>query len=45
MSLLSIRSERKDLAGINPARPPRLWKLGLMLAVVLYLIWYLGRLS
>jgi hypothetical protein len=36
---------RKDLAGSTPARPPRMWKLVLMLAAVLYLIWYLGRLS
>jgi hypothetical protein len=45
MSLIKVRGERKELAGSNPARPQRLWKLVLLLAAVLYLIWYLGRLS
>lgn len=45
MSLLKVRGERKDLAGRNPANPPRLWKLVLVLGAVLWLIWYLGRLS
>ena len=42
MSLLQIRRERKEGAG-GPNRPPRLWKLLIGLAVVLYLIWYLGQ--
>jgi hypothetical protein len=43
MSLINIRRERKELAGNTPARPPSMWKLLLMLAVVLYLIWFLGQ--
>ena len=42
MSLLQIRRERKEVGG-GPTRPPRLWKLVATLAVVLYLIWYLGQ--
>lgn len=42
MSLLEIRRERKKDAG-GPGRPPRLWKQAVTLAVILYLIWYLGR--
>ena len=42
MSLIEIRRERRQGAG-GPVRPPRLWKMLLTLAVVLYLIWYLGR--
>lgn len=42
MSLLEIRRERKKDGG-GPFRPPRLWKQALTLAVILYLIWYLGR--
>jgi hypothetical protein len=42
MSLLQIRRERKEGAA-GPTRPPRLWKLLITLAVVLYMIWYLGQ--
>ena len=45
MSLIDSRRERQNLAGGGPTRPPRLWKLSAMLAVVLYLIWFLGRYS
>jgi len=45
MSLIEVRRQRKNLAGSNPTRPPRMWKLVLALAGVLYVIWYLGRLS
>lgn len=42
MSLISIRRERKQGSG-GPSRPPALWKLLATLAIVLYLIWYLGQ--
>jgi len=45
MSLLKIRRERKLMAGDNPSQPPRLWKLLLALAVVIYLLWFLGQRS
>jgi|MudIll2142460700_1097286.scaffolds.fasta_scaffold3386470_2 hypothetical protein len=45
MSLLDQRRQRKDLAGDNPSRPPRMWRLLLALAAVLYLIWFLGQRS
>jgi hypothetical protein len=45
MSLINIRRERKEDAGRNPAQPPSMWKLWIGLAVVLYLIWYLGQRS
>lgn len=44
MSLIEIRKDRRRTMG-GPTRPPRLWKLALTLAVVLYLIWYLSRLG
>jgi hypothetical protein len=42
MSLIGIRRDRRQQGG-GPTRPPSLWKLLLTLAVVLYLIWYLGQ--
>jgi len=44
MSLISIRRERRQEAG-GPTRPPRLWKLLIGLAIVVYLIWYLSRVA
>lgn len=43
MSLLRIRRERRA-EGSGKERPPRLWSMLLGLAVVLFLIWYLGKL-
>jgi hypothetical protein len=45
MSLIRVRRERKEDAGNNPAQPPKMWKLVVTLAIVLYLIWYLGQRS
>jgi hypothetical protein len=44
MSLIGIRRERRGLHG-GPVKPPSLWKLVLMLALVMFAIWWLGRLS
>jgi hypothetical protein len=43
MSLIEIRRERKQGMG-GPTRPPKLWKLLVALAAVVYTIWYLTRL-
>jgi hypothetical protein len=42
MSLLSIRRERRE-EHRGPNRPPNLWKLLVGLAIVLFLLWYLGQ--
>jgi hypothetical protein len=42
MSLMRIRRDRKEL-GMRTRRPPSLLRLLLFLALVLGLIWYLGR--
>jgi hypothetical protein len=44
MSLIEIRRDRKQGAAAG-ARPPRLWKMLLALAVILYLLWYLERVT
>jgi hypothetical protein len=43
MSLIEVWRERKQ-GGMGPARPPRLWKLLITLAIVVYLILRLNRL-
>ena len=45
MSLLQIRRERKESMGDGPTEPPRLWKLVVGLAIVIYLIWFLSQRS
>lgn len=42
MSLINVRRERRK-QGARVKRPPSLIKLLVMLALVLGLIWYLGR--
>lgn len=42
MSLIRVRRERKE-AFDGPGKPPRLWLQIAKLAVVLLLIYYLGR--
>ena len=42
MSLIEIRRDRKGQGG-GPIRPPRLWKLIIALALVLYIIWQLSQ--
>lgn len=42
MSLYGIRNERKAGAP-GPTSPPALWKLVAMLAIVLYMIWWLAH--
>jgi hypothetical protein len=42
MSLLSIRRERRE-EHRGPNRPPNLWKLLVGLAIVVFLLWYLGQ--
>ena len=44
MSLIRVRRERRK-QGARVKRPPSLVKLILMLALVVGLIWYLGRFS
>lgn len=43
MSLIGIRRDRKQQGGGAPSKPPALWKMLATLALVLYLIWYLGQ--
>lgn len=45
MSLIGIRRERKQDSGGGPTRPPRLWKLLVALALVIYVIWQLSQSS
>jgi len=44
MSLIEVWRERKR-GGFGPARPPRLWKLIVTLAIVVYLILRLSRIA
>lgn len=43
MSLIKVRRERKETT-IGPGRPPNLWGLVAKLALILLLIYSLGRL-
>lgn len=42
MSLIKVRRERKE-AYVGPGQPPKLWVQIAKLAVVLLVIYYLGR--